>query len=141
MNPCELCAGAGGDVLFADSRLRVVTVDDALHPAFCRVIWQDHVREMTDLDQIDRQHLMAVVFATEHALRILLQPTKINLASLGNVTPHLHWHVIARFDDDPHFPAPVWAAARHAVPRPLPRDWRDALRQQLADALPPGTSA
>ena len=44
-------------------------------------------------------------------LRNLLQPTKINLATLGNVVPHLHWHVIARFDWDSHFPAPVWAAA------------------------------
>jgi diadenosine tetraphosphate (Ap4A) HIT family hydrolase len=55
--------------------------------------------------------LMDVVFATERALRRIMQPDKINLASLGNVVPHLHWHVIPRWRDDSHFPAPIWAAA------------------------------
>jgi len=45
-------------------------------------------------------------------LRDTLQPDKINLASLGNQVPHLHWHVIPRFADDAHFPDPIWAAAR-----------------------------
>jgi diadenosine tetraphosphate (Ap4A) HIT family hydrolase len=47
-------------------------------------------------------------------LRRLLQPTKVNLASLGNQVPHLHWHVIPRFADDAHFPDPVWAPRRRA---------------------------
>ena len=53
---------------------------------------------------------MEVVATVEQALREHLQPAKINLAALGNMVPHLHWHVIARFDWDSHFPAPVWAA-------------------------------
>ena len=53
---------------------------------------------------------MNAVFATEAALRSLLHPHKINLASLGNVTPHLHWHVIPRYRGDRHFPLPIWAA-------------------------------
>ena len=39
-----------------------------------------------------------------------LQPAKVNLAALGNMVPHLHWHVIPRFADDSHFPQPVWGA-------------------------------
>jgi diadenosine tetraphosphate (Ap4A) HIT family hydrolase len=58
---------------------------------------------------------MAAVNAVERALRACLQPTKINLAALGTVVPHLHWHVIARFDWDSHFPAPVWARAERPV--------------------------
>jgi diadenosine tetraphosphate (Ap4A) HIT family hydrolase len=58
------------------------------------------------------------VLRTEKAIRHVMQPDKINLASLGNVVPHLHWHVIPRWRDDRHFPAPVWAApARDATPR------------------------
>jgi diadenosine tetraphosphate (Ap4A) HIT family hydrolase len=45
-------------------------------------------------------------------MRELLSPTKMNLATLGNVVPHLHWHLIARFDWDSHFPSPVWSAAQ-----------------------------
>ena len=62
---------------------------------------------------------MDVVLATERALRMIVEPDKINLASLGNLVPHLHWHVIPRWRDDSHFPAPIWAAAqRSAKPRP-----------------------
>jgi diadenosine tetraphosphate (Ap4A) HIT family hydrolase len=51
---------------------------------------------------------MHVVFAVERALRKTLAPVKINLATLGNMVAHVHWHIIPRFADDPHFPQPVW---------------------------------
>jgi diadenosine tetraphosphate (Ap4A) HIT family hydrolase len=119
---CPLCAPAGEDVLWLDARCRVVLIGEPDYPGFCRVIWHAHVREMTDLAPADRAHLMAVVFRLEAALRSVLEPAKINLASLGNQVPHLHWHVIPRFADDAHFPDPVWATrwrdgARHAVDR------------------------
>jgi len=130
---CELCDSAGGEPLWQDELCRVVLVDDRDYPGFCRVILNRHVREMTDLDAETRQRLMQVVFAAERALRELLQPAKINLASLGNMTPHLHWHVIPRFADDRHFPGSVWSEARRpGVARPLDRE---ALRRSLRDQL------
>ena len=109
MSPdCELCGGDGGDLLWRDRQCRVVRVNESGYPGFCRVVWNTHVREMTDLDAGERARLMHVVFQVESALRQLLHPDKINLASLGNTTPHLHWHVIPRFRDDPHFPNPIW---------------------------------
>ena len=105
---CELCRDTGGEILFQHSQLRVVLVGDALYPGFCRVVWQAHVPEMTDLAPADRSLCMQVVCKVEEAMREVLKPDKINLASLGNLTPHLHWHVIARFADDAHFPQPVW---------------------------------
>ena len=59
---------------------------------------------------------MDVVAQVEQALRQHLQPTKVNIAALGNMVPHLHWHVIARFDWDSHFPAPMWATAQRPSP-------------------------
>jgi diadenosine tetraphosphate (Ap4A) HIT family hydrolase len=90
----------------------VVLIDDALYPGFCRVIWHDHVKEVTDLNELDRMLLMDVLWQVEQVLREVMQPEKINLASLGNVVPHLHWHLIPRYTDDAHFPAPVWAEAK-----------------------------
>ena len=116
---CELCESAGGALIWRDERCRVVRVDDPGYPGFCRAIWNTHVAEMTDLTDAERAHFMRVVFALEAALRALMRPHKINLASLGNVTPHLHWHVIPRFGDDPHFPNPVWSAATRP---PAPRE-------------------
>ncbi len=132
--PCALCAQAGGDVLRDDGFARVVLAGDADHPGLCRVILNAHEKEMTALSEPDRARLMALVFAVERALRELLDPEKINLASLGNVVPHLHWHVIPRFVDDPHFPDAVWAARRRAGAHALPAGFTATLRQRL-DAL------
>lgn len=131
---CELCAGEGGVVLWQDAFARVVRVPDQAFPAFCRVVLRRHVREMTDLAAPERDRLMRVVFACEQALREVARPDKVNLASLGNQVPHLHWHVIGRFADDSRFPDPVWAPARReGARRAAPED--DALRAALARLL------
>ncbi|GAB4165239.1 MAG: hypothetical protein OHK0026_10970 [Rhodocyclaceae bacterium] len=109
---CELCSTEGGERIWRDARLRVVRVPDPDYPGYCRVIWNGHVREMTDLSPADRSHMMNVVFAVEAALRAIPDVEKINLASLGNLTPHLHWHVVARTPGDRHFPEAIWAAAQ-----------------------------
>lgn len=105
---CEFCAGPGGAVLWRDGFCRVVRADEPDYPGFCRVILERHARELTDLAAAERERLMAVVFAVEEAVREVMQPDKVNVASLGNMTPHVHWHVIPRFRDDRHFPTPVW---------------------------------
>lgn len=105
---CELCEAEGGRLVLSNEFLRVVLVDDPHFPGFARVIWHDHVREMSDLAAANQQRLMQAVFAVERAQRAVLAPDKVNLASLGNVVAHLHWHVIPRFADDSHFPQPVW---------------------------------
>lgn len=124
---CPLCATDGGVLVWRGTHLRVIRAYEVGFPAFYRVVWNTHVAEFSDLDAASRQHCMEVVTVVEQALRDHLQPTKINLAALGNMVPHLHWHVIARFDWDSHFPAPVWAAAvRDRVPAR-----EEALRAQL----------
>jgi len=120
---CELCDGAGGALLWRDEFCRVVRVANDEFPAYCRVILSRHVREMADLAAPERERLMRVVFACEQALRELARPDKVNLASLGNQVPHLHWHVIGRFADDSRFPDAVWAAARRpGARRGAPQD-------------------
>ena len=99
-------------------RLRVIRADEPGFAAFYRVVWNAHVAEFTDLSAADRVHVMEAVAVVESALRRHLAPDKVNLAALGNMVPHLHWHVIARWAWDSHFPAPVWAAAS----RPAPAD-------------------
>lgn len=130
---CPLCAGQGEDVLWRDDFCRVIRVDDADHAGFCRVILNAHVKEMSDLGAAEQQRLMAVVFSVEAALRELTEAAKINLASLGNMVPHVHWHVIPRYADDAQFPDAIWAPARRAaVTRPLPGDFRARLVDRLA---------
>ncbi len=135
---CALCETPGGEVLHQGRQFRVVLVDDALYPGFCRVIWTDHVKEITDLNELDRMLLMDVLWQVEHVVRDLMQPEKINLACFGNVVPHLHWHVIPRYTDDTHFPAPVWAEAkREPSPASLKvrRERLPALRVKMQQRL------
>ena len=124
---CPLCAQDGGELVWRGEKLRVIRATEAGFPAFYRVVWNAHVAEFSDLSAADRVHCMDVVAQVEQALRQHVQPTKINLAALGNMVPHLHWHVIARFDWDSHFPAPVWAAAQ----RPRAMLQEDAVRERL----------
>ena len=125
---CEFCDRDGGPVLWRDGFCRIVRAPSQDYAGFCRVILNRHAREMTDLAPAERARLMVAVFACESALRELFDPDKINLASLGNLVPHLHWHVIARHADDPHFPDPIWAAPRRASAPPR------ALRSDVSDA-------
>ncbi|MBA3033906.1 MAG: HIT family protein [Gammaproteobacteria bacterium] len=140
MNACELCDSPGGEILWQDDLCRVIRVSGSeadAFPGFCRVIWQAHARELSDLTVAERRHLLDVVAATEAAVRAVARPDKINLASLGNVVPHLHWHVIPRWADDSHFPAPIWATAMRPLPIPplRPQPESAELRKALVTHL------
>jgi diadenosine tetraphosphate (Ap4A) HIT family hydrolase len=124
---CPLCAEDGGALIWRGEHLRVIRAQEAGFPAFYRVVWNAHVAEFSDLSAAERAHCMEAVALVEQALREHLAPTKVNLAALGNMVPHLHWHVIARFDWDSHFPSPVWAPAQ----RPSPAAQEDAVRALL----------
>ncbi|MDP2795205.1 MAG: HIT family protein [Sulfurisoma sp.] len=139
MSECVLCATPGGQVIWQDEVCRLVLVegdDGRDFPGFCRVIWRAHVAEMSDLATSERRHLMNVVFAAELAVRETLRPDKINLASLDNVVPHLHWHVIPRWTDDSRFPSPVWSPAQRAgavPPAPTFSTFSTAFSRALAE--------
>jgi diadenosine tetraphosphate (Ap4A) HIT family hydrolase len=108
---CDLCQPSPHCILWQDNFCRVVLLNDADYPAYCRVELIAHIKEMSDLPPENRSRMMKTVFAVETAIREIIQPDKINLASLGNKTPHLHWHVIPRFEKDKHFPNSHWGEA------------------------------
>ena len=135
---CPLCEADGGQLVWRGDQLRVIRADEPGFPAFYRVVWNAHMAEFSDLNALERAHCMDVVVQVEQALRAHLQPTKINLATLGNMVAHLHWHVIARFDWDSHFPAPVWAGAvreRAVGKEDAVRALLPAVEAQLVEAL------
>ncbi|WP_410498692.1 HIT family protein [Chitinibacter sp. S2-10] len=134
---CPLCQQDGGQIVWQNTLARVVLADEPNYPGFCRVILNRHAAEMSDLSAQERHDLMNIVWAVETVQRKVLKPTKINLASLGNMVPHLHWHIIPRWHDDLHFPAPVWASAEagraiHAISD----EQLNHLREQLEQLTP-----
>ena len=113
MKNCVLCSDHSkleeGELIWRGDDCRVILVNDPDLPGFCRVIWRHHIGEMSELTFGEREVLMALVLVVEETVRHVMQPTKVNLASLGNQVPHLHWHIIPRYQDDAFFPGSVWS--------------------------------
>ncbi len=140
---CPLCTTPLPGALLSTDDWTVIDACDADYPAFTRVVWHSHVKEMTDLSPDARTQLMAVVFTVESVMREILQPDKMNLACLGNQVPHIHWHVIGRWQDDQAFPASVWTASadtgaakarRQAIQSRL-NDYHQTLIQRLTETF------
>jgi diadenosine tetraphosphate (Ap4A) HIT family hydrolase len=117
--------------------LRVVEVEEASfgdYPGYLRVVLMAHVQEMTDLAPGQAEEVLHAVLACERAVRSTMQCDKVNLASLGNQVPHLHWHVIPRFVDDAHFPSAVWTERTRSVDEHLVAERRrraEGIRESL----------
>lgn len=110
---CPMCSSVTGRVVWHCAAWRVVHADssaEASFPAFYRLVSNAHYTEWSDLPEPLQHEGMTLLTRIEQVMRKHFAPHKVNLASLGNVVPHLHWHIIARYEWDTHFPAPVWAA-------------------------------
>ncbi len=112
---CVLCHPQKENVVWKNKELRVIQVDDPLFPGYFRVIWNKHIAEMSDLNDDERQLLEKVLLTVEKVVREQMQPDKINWAQFGNMVPHLHWHIIARYRDDSHFPESIWGLKQREV--------------------------
>jgi diadenosine tetraphosphate (Ap4A) HIT family hydrolase len=129
---CPLCQPSPHPVLWQDHFCRVILLEDIDYPAYCRVELLAHVKEMTDLIPVDRARIMKAVFAVETAIREVIHPDKINLASLGNKTPHVHWHIIPRFENDKHFPNSHWGDTLRAnIHKPLGKSVKKSLAHKI----------
>ena len=108
MSICVLCNEDGGRIIYKNNLFRIIAPDEILYPGFVRLILNSHYKEMTDLKVDDTKYIFEALLKIEKSLRKHLNPDKINLASFGNVVPHLHWHIIPRFFNDTHYPNPIW---------------------------------
>lgn len=128
MTNCPLCSPAGENVLLKNDLFRVIQVNDADYPGYFRVIANDHVKEMSELSPEAQMRIISALSRIEKIVLENMRPTKVNWAQLGNMVPHLHWHLIARYEDDAAFPDSIWS------PRHRQTDTEVlAARKKLAD--------
>lgn len=83
---------------------------NAAFPWIVLIPKRSKVSEMIDLSTQDQQLLMHEIILASKVMQQLFQPTKLNVANLGNVVPQLHIHIIARYDSDKAWPGPIWNA-------------------------------
>ena len=102
-------------------------MDDARFPWIILVPRRENARELIDLSEADAGALSGEVRQASRAMRDLFKPHKLNVAALGNVTPQLHIHVVARFAEDAAWPRPVWGVGERAEYPPALRDERIAM--------------
>ena len=93
----------------------VMLNSDQFFPGYCFVFAKKHVTELFHLDPEVRNSVMAEVSLVAAALYAVFAPAKINYELLGNMVPHMHWHLVPRFSTDPLWPRPIWSEPHEAV--------------------------
>jgi diadenosine tetraphosphate (Ap4A) HIT family hydrolase len=76
----------------------------------------------TRLDQLPPDAataFMSDLLRVQRAIVEVLKPDHVNLELLGNVIPHLHWHIVPRYKTDPRWGSPIWMTDERAMPRVL----------------------
>jgi len=112
---CEICDSANrievGENSFAIARLTtgyVTLCATQYFRGYTIFAARRCVREIYDLPPGDRATHLHEMAEVAHALDRAFAPRKMNYESLGNGVPHLHWHLVPRYDSDPHPRGPVW---------------------------------
>lgn len=131
-NNCPLCNPANERVIWRGKLIRVIDASDADLPGFVRVIVKRHAAEMVDLTSEESTMVRKAVRMCELCMLETMQPDKINLASLGNMVPHVHWHVIARYKDDAFFPDSIWSPRLRACAPEVLEERRRKAKEMLA---------
>ena len=96
-------------------RSYVLLNQDQFFPGYCFVIAKDHVTELFHLDRAERMIIIEEVTVVAAALADVFRPDKMNYELLGNMVPHMHWHLVPRFRSDPLWPRPIWSGPHQEV--------------------------
>jgi diadenosine tetraphosphate (Ap4A) HIT family hydrolase len=87
----------------------VVLNRDQFFPGYTLLFTKLHATELFHLDRSVRVGLMEEVSCVAEALFSVFQPDKINYELLGNMVPHIHWHLVPRTSAEPLWPRPIWS--------------------------------
>ncbi|MFN8770178.1 MAG: HIT family protein [Neisseriaceae bacterium] len=117
-NDCFFCQRVEEKVILINDVCRVLHVNDETYPGYVQVVVNNHVKELTDLTKENANIVFDTIWLMENKIRKIFCPDKVNIASLGNMVPHLHWHLIPRFVGDKHFPNPIWGNITNPLYKP-----------------------
>lgn len=112
---CPACArleriarGADPEFVATLPECQVVLADEQLYRGYCILFLRDHAEHLADLPFDRQQRVWDDVARVAAAVRKTVEPVRLNYACLGNLTTHVHWHVIPRHADDPEPLHPIW---------------------------------
>ncbi|AJE04265.1 HIT family protein [Geobacter pickeringii] len=112
MTDCPMCTKWNDEPALRIAELEhtyVLLNRDQFFPGYTFVFTKEHVTELFHLPPRVRQGIVEEVTVVAEALYNLLRPAKMNYELLGNMVPHMHWHLVPRFATDPLWPRPIWS--------------------------------
>lgn len=109
---CPLCEDPSkGMAMVGDLMVtRVYLQKSASFRGYCVLVLKRHAVELDDLPADERCALMEDIARVAHAIRAVCSPKKINYEILGNMVPHVHVHIIPRYETDPAWDRAAWFA-------------------------------
>ena len=93
--------------------------ENALIP-WVKIFTQKPYKELTDCDKATQEAILKAMLIVEETMRAYYNPKKINIAMFGNYVPHVHVHIMARFEEDSHFPESMWGVKQREAYLELP---------------------
>lgn len=85
-----------------------------------KIFTQNPYKEMSSVPKATRDEIYYVLDVIENEMLSYYKPKKINIASFGNYLPHVHWHIMARFEEDSYFPESMWGVKQRKSSLELP---------------------
>ena len=118
-------------ILFENTLIKVV-VENSEVP-WLIVFTQRSVKEFSECSQQEKSEIFRVLDIIEKDMLAYFNADKINIASFGNMLPQVHWHIMARFEQDSYFPEPMWGDKQRDAKLNLPS--LEAFYQQINSKL------
>jgi diadenosine tetraphosphate (Ap4A) HIT family hydrolase len=111
---------------------KVLLEDERHYPWLLLIPRRNQVSKLVDLSSEDQLQLNSELNLAQQILLDKFHPDQLNVAAIGNITPQLHIHVIARFKDDPAWPYTVWD---HSIRASYAKSEREDTIQALQEAF------
>jgi len=105
-------------VIYENENVKIVSEESEI--PWLKIFTKHPYKEMSEVPsdiKFDIYHLLDVI---EKEMLDYYKPKKINIASFGNYMPHVHWHIMARFEEDSYYPEPMWGTKQREAKLDLP---------------------
>jgi diadenosine tetraphosphate (Ap4A) HIT family hydrolase len=120
-NSCPFChklnaldAAGEGEVVWRFPHSVALLGSWQYYHGYCVLVSRHHAVELSGLTDDVRRDYLDELCLLARGIETTFQPYKLNYELLGNQVPHLHWHVFARYANDPDRLRPVWLALDRA---------------------------
>jgi diadenosine tetraphosphate (Ap4A) HIT family hydrolase len=122
-------------ILYKENALRIEVHESEI--PWLKIFTQYPYKELSELPMELQIRILELLNIIEKEMLYFYQPTKINIASFGNHLPHLHWHIMARFENDSYFPEPMWGQKQRKSELRLPsfEDFKKSLLKKLTTQI------